>query len=43
LQRIRGGRSCAGIQALLRVARRPADQASSYELGFIVGPRLYIV
>ena len=40
LQRIRGGRSCAGIQALLRVARRPAYQASSYELGFIVGPRL---
>ena len=32
--------SCAGIQALLRVARRPAAQASAYELGFIVGPRL---
>jgi len=40
LQRIRGGRSCAGIQALLRVARRPSVQATSYELGFIVGPRL---
>ena len=40
LQRIRAGRSCAGIQALLRVARRPAAQASSYELGFMVGPRL---
>ncbi|HLP99113.1 MAG TPA: single-stranded-DNA-specific exonuclease RecJ [Sideroxyarcus sp.] len=40
LLRIRGGRSCAGVQALLRVARRPAAQASSYELGFIVGPRL---
>ncbi len=40
LQRIRAGRSCAGIQALLRVARRQAAQASSYELGFIVGPRL---
>lgn len=40
LQRIRRGRSCAGIQALLRVARRPAAQATSYELGFIVGPRL---
>ncbi|BCK87521.1 single-stranded-DNA-specific exonuclease RecJ [Sideroxyarcus emersonii] len=40
LQRIRAGRSCAGIQALLRVARRPAMQASAYELGFIVGPRL---
>jgi single-stranded-DNA-specific exonuclease len=40
LQRIRHGRSCAGIQALLRVARRPAAQVTSYELGFIVGPRL---
>ena len=40
LQRIRAGRSCAGIQALLRIARRQASQASSYELGFIVGPRL---
>ncbi|MBI4808053.1 MAG: single-stranded-DNA-specific exonuclease RecJ [Nitrosomonadales bacterium] len=40
LQRIRAGRSCAGIQALLRIARRQAAQASSYELGFIVGPRL---
>lgn len=40
LLRIRGGRTCPGIQALLRIARRPAAQASSYELGFIVGPRL---
>ncbi len=40
LQRIRAGKCCAGIQALLRVARRQAAQASSYELGFIVGPRL---
>jgi single-stranded-DNA-specific exonuclease len=40
LQRIRAERSCAGIQALLSVARRQAARASSYELGFIVGPRL---
>ncbi|MBI5891376.1 MAG: single-stranded-DNA-specific exonuclease RecJ [Nitrosomonadales bacterium] len=40
LQRIRARRSCAGIQSLLRIARRQAAQASSYELGFIVGPRL---
>lgn len=40
LQRIRAGRGCVGIQALLRVARRQAAQASSYEMGFIVGPRL---
>jgi single-stranded-DNA-specific exonuclease len=42
LQRIRAGRACPGIQALLRIARRQAAQASSYELGFIVGPRIYI-
>ncbi len=40
LLRIRAGRACPGIMALLRIARRPAAQASSYELGFIVGPRL---
>ncbi|MBA3023674.1 MAG: single-stranded-DNA-specific exonuclease RecJ [Gammaproteobacteria bacterium] len=40
LQRIRAGRACPGIMALLRIARRPAAQASAYELGFIVGPRL---
>jgi len=40
LQRIRAGRCCAGIQALLQVARKQAAQASAYELGFIVGPRL---
>jgi single-stranded-DNA-specific exonuclease len=40
LQRIRGGRVCAGINALLQVARKEAAQASTYELGFIVGPRL---
>lgn len=40
LQRIRAGRSCDGIQALLRVARRPLVQTSAYEMGFIVGPRL---
>jgi len=40
LQRIRAGRSCAGIQALLHIARKQAAQASAYELGFIIGPRL---
>jgi len=40
LQRIRAGRACAGINALLQVARRPAGKTSAYELGFIVGPRL---
>lgn len=40
LQRIRARRSCAGIQALLRMARRQAARAATYELGFIIGPRL---
>lgn len=40
LQRIRAGRACEGIQALLHIARRQPAQASAYELGFIVGPRL---
>ncbi len=40
LQRIRKGRCCAGIHALLNVARRDHQQISTYELGFILGPRL---
>ncbi|MES2353610.1 MAG: single-stranded-DNA-specific exonuclease RecJ [Pseudomonadota bacterium] len=40
LARIRAGRCCAGIRALLHVAGRPAERVSTYELGFILGPRL---
>jgi single-stranded-DNA-specific exonuclease len=40
LQRIRAGRACAGINALLHVGRKSPAQASAYELGFIIGPRL---
>lgn len=40
LRRIRKGRGCAGIHALLQVARRDFRQGSAYELGFILGPRL---
>ncbi|MBI1175254.1 MAG: single-stranded-DNA-specific exonuclease RecJ [Sideroxydans sp.] len=40
LQRIRAGRGCAGINALLQIARKSPAQASSFEMGFIVGPRL---
>ncbi|MGO8754214.1 MAG: single-stranded-DNA-specific exonuclease RecJ [Gallionellaceae bacterium] len=40
LLRIRAGRACAGISALLQVSRRQAARASTYELGFVVGPRL---
>ena len=40
LARIRAGQACAGIRALLRVAGREAGKATSYDLGFVVGPRL---
>ena len=40
LQRIRAGRACAGINALLQVARKNPAQVSSQDLGFTVGPRL---
>lgn len=40
LQRIRKGLGCAGIQALLKVARRDFRSISAYELGFVLGPRL---
>ncbi len=40
LQRMRQGRCCAGIQALLQVARRNPQQISTYDLGFMLGPRL---
>jgi single-stranded-DNA-specific exonuclease len=40
LQRIRAGRACCGIHALLQIAKKQAAKASAYELGFIVGPRL---
>ena len=40
LLRMRAARACAGITALLQVARKLPEQASAYEMGFIVGPRL---
>ncbi len=40
LARIRAGRGHAGINALLQVAGRDAQRASTYDLGFVVGPRL---
>jgi single-stranded-DNA-specific exonuclease len=40
LLRMRAGRACAGITALLQQAKKSPAQASAYELGFIVGPRL---
>lgn len=40
LQRIRAGRCSAGIRALMRVAGRDPTRAATYDLGFVVGPRI---
>ena len=40
LQRIRAGRAQAGINALLAAAGRDPRRASTYDLGFVAGPRL---
>jgi single-stranded-DNA-specific exonuclease len=40
LKRLRSGRGQAGVNALLRAAGRPLAEASSFDLGFVVGPRL---
>ncbi|HET8700665.1 MAG TPA: DHH family phosphoesterase, partial [Nitrococcus sp.] len=40
LRRIRAGRSCPGILALLEVAGRPRQRLVASDLGFAVGPRL---
>jgi len=40
LQRMRSGRSCAGIAALVEVGKRSMTTLCSSDLGFAVGPRL---
>lgn len=40
LHRMRKGQCCVGIHALLQTAKRDYRQISTYELGFILGPRL---
>ncbi|MXS80125.1 MULTISPECIES: single-stranded-DNA-specific exonuclease RecJ [Nitrosomonas] len=40
LQRIRSGHCCAGIHALFKVAGRDFSRVTTYELGFILAPRL---
>ena len=40
LLRIRAGRACPGINALLQVAKKDTARTSSQDLGFTVGPRL---
>ncbi len=40
LYRIRNGCSCVGINALLNIVKRDLQQVSTFELGFMLGPRL---
>ncbi|MCW7760668.1 single-stranded-DNA-specific exonuclease RecJ [Photorhabdus luminescens] len=40
LNRIRAGRCCAGIRALLEVSKRDAYKLTASDLGFFLGPRL---
>jgi single-stranded-DNA-specific exonuclease len=40
LARVRAGRMCAGIRALLHVAGRDHRRATTYDFGFVVGPRV---
>ncbi len=40
LKRLRAGQAKCGLQALLRVAGRRASEISSFDLGFVMGPRL---
>src|SRR5205814_1725160 len=40
LKRIRAGRAQPGIMALLRAAGRNVSEASSFDMGFVTGPRL---
>ncbi len=40
LQRIRKGRCCPGIRALCQVAKRDFSRITTYELGFMLAPRL---
>ena len=40
LQRIRAGRCCAGISALIEVSRRSGPRLVASDLGFALGPRL---
>jgi single-stranded-DNA-specific exonuclease len=40
LKRLRAGRGQPGVAALLRAAGRRLEEASSFDLGFVAGPRL---
>ena len=40
LARIRAGQACAGIRALYQITGRDAQHASTWDMGFMLGPRL---
>ena len=40
LKRIRAGQACAGILALYQITGRDAQRASTWDMGFMLGPRL---
>jgi single-stranded-DNA-specific exonuclease len=40
LRRIRAGRACPGIAALLEVSKRNAETVQASDLGFAIGPRI---
>ncbi len=40
LKRLRADQACAGIRALLQIASREPRRAGTFELGFLLGPRL---
>ena len=40
LKRIREGKLCPGLRAIFRAAGREPAQASSFDMGFMIGPRL---
>ncbi len=40
LRRLRAGKGCAGLQALIEVSRRSAETLTAADIGFAVAPRL---
>ena len=40
LKRIRAGRCCVGISAILKVGGRNQTNVTTYDLGFVIGPRI---
>ena len=40
LRRLRAGRGCAGLQALIEVSRRRAETLTAMDIGFAIAPRL---